>query len=142
MAAEVLPSTVDLVVRWAKANTAIAGVFGTNISSSLPVDDMAYPWLQVQRIIGEEIFPEVPIDRARIQFNIWGGTRPNGLPDWAPADLGVRTLTAEIREFTGYLDNNEFMISMVGLEGSMQLVDPDTNGSRFWTDAIITVRNN
>lgn len=139
-----LPSTVDVFVRWAKQNTNITGVFGQNISTTLPKreDQRSYPWLQVMRVIGQPLFPQARIDRARLQFNSYGGVKGNGLPDWGPADLGIRTLEAEIAAFE---DNYEIygavIEQMTGLEGIMQLEDPETHEARFWMDAIVLVRN-
>jgi len=140
---ELLPSTVDVVVRWARSNANLRAVFGNRVSTSLPAEErhMEYPWLQVQRIIGSTMSPEAPIDRARIQFNVWGGKKSNGLPDWKDADLGMRTLEAEIREFSTTVVDDVTITSMSGLEGIMQLPDPDTNQARFWMDAIITTRS-
>lgn len=141
--AELLPSTVDVVVRWARTNDNLKEIFSNRVSTSLPEkdSDITYPWLQVQRIIGEALSPEAPMDRARIQFNVWGGIKANGLPDWRDADLGVRTLEAEIREFSTTVVGTDVIVSMSGLEGIMQLPDPDTNQARFWMDAIITTRS-
>jgi hypothetical protein len=140
---ELLPSTVDVVVTWARANDNLREIFGNRVSTTLPAEDrnIAYPWLQVQRIIGEALSPEAPMDRARIQFNVWGGIKTNGLPDWKDADLGIRTLEAEIREFVPTVVEDNVIVSMSGLEGIMQLPDPDTNQARFWMDAIVTTRS-
>lgn len=141
---EVLPSTVDILVQWAKANTALSTLLDTRISSTMPrlaETQMTYPWLQVQRIIGLPLFVEVPIDKARIQFNAWGGTRSNGMPDWASCDPVIRTLESEIREFTPTTIGGAVIVQMSGQEGIMQLEDPDTGQARFWMDAIVTVRN-
>ena len=141
--AELLPSTVDAVVRWARTNDNLKEIFGNRVSTTLPQEErhIAYPWLQVQRIIGEALSPEAPLDRARIQFNVWGGVKDNGLPDWRDADLGVRTLEAEIREFSPTVVGTDVIVSMSGLEGIMQLPDPDTNQARFWMDAIVVTRS-
>ena len=143
MMPELLPPTIDVVVRWAKANDNLKPIFGTRVSSTLPKKEtqISYPYLQVQRIIGEPLSPEAPMDRARIQFNVWGGVKENGLPDWRDADLGVRTLEAEIREFDPTVVNDVTIVSMSGLEGIMQLPDPDTGQARFWMDAIIVTRS-
>lgn len=138
-----LPSTVDVIVKWAKANTNITGVFGTNISTTLPVreDQRKYPWLTVMRVIGQPVVPEARIDRARMQFNSIGGIKKNGLPNWKICDLGIRTLEAEISVFIQAVVDTAVIESMSGLEGIMQLEDPETGGARFWMDAVVTVRN-
>ena len=144
----VLPSAVEVVVTWARGIPAIADVYGGRISSTMPMDDarVTYPWLTVQRIIGEPISPETPVDRVRMQFNSWGGLTANTKypsPNWGPADLGIRTLEAYVREFRqAYIPEQDAVIeAMYGLEGIMQLKDPDTGGARFWMDAIVVVRN-
>lgn len=140
----VLPSTVDVVVNWAKANPAISSLVGSRVSTTLPrlpETQMTYPWLQVERIIGEPLFYEIPADKARIQFNAWGGVRSNGMPNWALCDPLIRTLESEIREFRVTTVGSAVIMEMSGLEGIMQLQDPDTNEARFWMDALVTVRN-
>lgn len=140
----VLPSTVDVVVSWAKANTNLNALLSGRVSSTLPrlsETQMTYPWLQVQRIIGEPLWYEIPADKARIQFNAWGGVRSNGMPNWGLCDPVIRTLEAEIREFTITTVGSAVIMEMAGLEGIMQLQDPDTGEARFWMDALVTVRN-
>jgi hypothetical protein len=141
--AELLPSTIDLVVQWVKQTPSLFNLVGNNCSTTLPKrdEDMSFPWIQVTRVIGESLYPEAPIDRARIQFNIWGGVRNNGLPNWQPADEVVRTLDAEIRAFVGMEIGGGVIMDMTGGEGFMQLEDPDTRSARFWMDAIVIVRN-
>jgi hypothetical protein len=140
---ELLPSTIDVVVRWVKQCPNLKELVGTNVSTTLPMDekDMSFPWIQVTRIIGENLYAEMPIDRARLQFNIWGGTRSNGQPNWKPADDVVRALDAEIRAFRSVTIDDVVIEEMVGGEGIMQLQDPDTNSARFWMDAIVLTRN-
>ena len=141
--AELLPSTIDLVVQWVKQTPSLFSLVGNNCSTTLPKrdEDMTFPWIQVTRVIGESLNAETPIDRARIQFNIWGGVRNNGLPNWQPADEVVRTLDAEIRAFVGLEIGGAVIMEMAGGEGFMQLEDPDTRSARFWMDAIVIVRN-
>lgn len=143
--AEVVPSAVPCVVAWAKATPAIDTIVSGRVSSSLPIrdDQITYPWLKVTRIIGTPVMPEIPIDRARVQFDALGGLTANGLPNWEQADLLVRTLEAEIREFSGnfpVVAESAVIAEMVGLEGIQQLTDPDDGGARFWMDAIVLVR--
>lgn len=139
-----LPSTVDVTVKWAKAQTSLTDVFDTRISTTLPKrdDQRQYPWLTVMRVVGSPLFPEARLDRARLQFNSIGGIRPNGSPNWEDADLGIRTLEAEVAAFVQAVVDDAVIESMSGLEGIMQLEDPDTGGARFWMDAIVVVRNN
>ena len=141
----VLPSSVDVAVDWARSVSAINDIYGGRISSTMPPDDrrIQYPWLTVERVIGMPLSPETAVDRARIQFNSWGGLRQNGAPNWQQADLGVRTLEAHVRGFhQAHIESQGAVIeSMYGLEGVMQLKDPDTGGARFWMDAILIVRN-
>ncbi len=138
-----LPSTVDVVVRWAKQNSNITDVYGTNISTTLPKTDpqRSYPWLTVMRVIGQPVFPESRIYKARLQFYSIGGVKANGLPDWKQCDLGIRTLEAEITAFVQAVVDEAIIESMSNLEGIMQLEDPDTGGARFWMDAVVAVRN-
>ncbi len=143
MPPEVLPSTVDIVVKWAKANPRLSPLLGTNVSTTLPKRDadMTFPWLQISRLVGTTLFADMPIDRARMQFNVWGGVKSNGLPNWVGADQVARTLESEIREFEPVTIEGAVIEQMVTLEGTMQLVDPDNGSARFWMDAIVVVRN-
>lgn len=144
---EELPSTVDLVVAWLKTRTRITDICGTRISSKRPVEgpDTPMPWLTVQRVIGITAVPQAAIDRARIQFNSWGGHKANGSPNWDPADRLIRALEAEIRgTFKARVNPpnsppGEIMSTGL-LEGIQQLEDPEDGGARFWMDAIIVAR--
>jgi hypothetical protein len=140
-----IPSTVDLVVDWLKSVTAIKAIIdpGSRISSSLPVrdEDIVYPWLTVGRVIGLPVIPEAGIDRARISFNAWGGVTTSGAPNWSGADLLIRTIEQTIDQtMSVQVTGKGFIMSVSGLEGTQQLVDPDTNGARFWMDAIVVTR--
>ncbi len=135
-----IPSVVDMAVDWLKATTEVSSLCGGRISSTLPVDDddKIYPWLTVSRVIGITMTPEAAMDRARLQFNAWGGVKSNGAPDWAPADALIRALELEVRTTLNVtIPGKGFLRGIQGLEGIMQLTDPDTNGSRFWMDAIV-----
>lgn len=137
------PSTVDLVVAWLKTRTEVTDVCGTRISSTLPLkeQDITYPWLTVQRVIGIAMLPEAAIDRARIQFNAWGGVKANGAPDWGPADLLIRRVEREIRTtIKANVPGKGFILGTGLLEGIQQLQDPDTDQARFWMDAIIVAK--
>lgn len=139
-----LPSTVDLVVAWLKTRTPVTDICAQRISSTLPMkdEDMTYPWLTVQRIVGITVAPEAAIDRARIQFDAWGGVKANESPDWAPADSLIRAVEREIRITTkAVVDGKGQIMSTALLEGIQQLVDPDTGGARFWMDAIVIARS-
>ncbi len=140
MAAILVPSSVDTVVDWAKANTAISALVSTRVSSTLPKKGLVYPWLTVQRITGLPLYKDMPMDKARIQFNAWGGVKSNDLPNWEPADTLIRTLEAEIREFSSFATAGAYVAEMSSLEGIMQLEDPDTHEARFWMDATVLIR--
>lgn len=140
---EILASTVDLVVAWLKTRSAVTAVCGQRISSTLPrrEEDIIYPWLTVQRVIGVTAIPEAAIDRARIQFNSWGGVKANGAPDWEPADLLIRTVEQEIRTtIKAHVTGKGFIMGTGLLEGIQQLEDPDTGQARFWMDAIFVTK--
>ncbi len=134
-----LPSAVVAVIAWASNNANISAIVGTQISASLPKEGVVFPWLTVQRITGKAQ-PDLPIDYARIQFNAWGGVKANGLPDWAPADLLMRTVESEVRAFNGQTFGDAHIASMAPFEGMQQLEDPDTRDARFWMDALVAVR--
>lgn len=140
MSASLIPSTVDAVVQWAKVNPAISALVADRVSSTLPKVGVSYPWLQVQRITGLPLYKDMPMDKARIQFNAWGGIKANDLPDWAPADVLIRTLAAEIRVFVGFSTVTAHIAEISSLSGIMQLEDPDTHEARFWMDAAVLVR--
>lgn len=135
-----IPSVVDMTVDWLKSLSEITSICGQRISSTLPVDedDITYPWLTVQRVIGITMTPEAALDRARLQFNAWGGVKANGAPDWAPADNLIRAVELEIRTTLHvHVPGKGYLRGIQGLEGIQQLQDPDTNGARFWMDAIV-----
>lgn len=137
------PSTVDLVVDWLKGNTAVSAIVGTNVSSTLPTndDDITYPWITVKRIVGLPVLPEAGLDRARVQFLAWGGVTTSGAPDWAAADLAIRTINQQIKQtFKVVVTGKGIIRSLSGLEGIQQLTDPDTGGAMFWMDAIVVAQ--
>lgn len=139
------PSTVDMVVDWLKSVAALQAIIdpGSRISTTLPTrdEDIVYPWLTVSRVVGLPIIPEASIDRARISFNAWGGTTTSGAPYWPQADLLIRTVEHEIKETLRVeIPGKGTIMSVSGLEGTQQLVDPDDNGARFWMDAIVVAR--
>jgi len=135
-----IPSVVDMTVDWLRSVTGITNICGQRISSTLPVkdSDVIYPWLTVQRVIGITMTPEAAIDRARLQFNAWGGVKSSGAPNWEPADNLIRALEMEIRTtLQVYVPGKGYLRGIQGLEGIQQLDDPDTGGARFWMDAIV-----
>lgn len=139
------PPTVDMVVDWLKTVPSLQAIIdpGSRISSTLPVrdEDIVYPWLTVSRVVGLPVIPEAGIDRARISFNAWGGTTTSGAPYWPDADLLIRTVEKEIKEtLRVVIPGKGVIMSVSGLQGSQQLVDPDDNGARFWMDAIVVAR--
>lgn len=138
-----IPSTVDLVVAWMKTRTPVTNIAGQRISTTLPVRDSEriWPWLTVSRVIGITALPEAAIDRARIQFDAHGGTKPNGAPDWEPADKLIRAVEREIRTtLKARVDGKGQIMGTGVLEGIQQLQDPDTGGARFWMDAIVIAK--
>ena len=141
----VLPSTVDMLVDWLKAEPAVAALVtpGSRISSSLPVrdEDITYPWLTVKRVIGIPVLPQAGIDRARCTFNSWGGVTSSGAPDWSASDLLIRTVEHAIRNTNSVrIPGKGIIRALTGLEGIQQLEDPDTGGARWWMDAIIVTQ--
>lgn len=139
------PSTIDIVVDWLKSLTSMQAIIdpGSRISTSLPVrdEDITYPWLTVNRVVGLPVIPEAGIDRARISFNAWGGVTSSGAPNWPDADLLIRTVEKEIKEtLSVVVPGKGTIMSLSGLEGTQQLTDPDDNGARFWMDAIVVAR--
>ena len=140
-----LPPTVDMVVDLLKSIPSIATLTNpdSRISSTLPTDDdkIVYPWLTVSRVVGVPVLPEAGIDRARMTFNAWGGVTTSGAPYWPDADLLIRTVEHELRSMlSAEIGTKGFIMSVSGLEGIQQLVDPDDNGARFWMDAIVVAR--
>ena len=138
-----LPATVDVIVRWLKAEPLIQAVYSARISTSLPKndDDITYPWLTVGRVFGQPALPEAPIDQARIQFNSWGGVTASGAPYWPDADEGIRVVESLIRgRARVVVPGYGVIVGLTNLQGSQQLEDPDDGGARFWMDAIISAR--
>ncbi len=134
-----IPSVVDMVVEWLR-NTPDVSTVTQGISSTRPVndDDKSYPWLTVKRIVGVTMTPEAALDRARIQFDAWGGVKPNGAPDWSPADILIRAVELEVRRTLQVkIAGKGALRGIQGLEGIQQLTDPDTGGARFWMDSIV-----
>lgn len=137
--AKEIPSVVDMVVDWMRGTTEVDSL-AQGISSTLPVDDddKTYPWLTVKRIIGITMTPEAALDRARIQFDAWGGVKSNGAPNWGPADTLIRAVELEVRRTINVkIPGKGALRGIQGLEGIQQLEDPDTDGARFWMDAIV-----
>lgn len=131
-----IPSVVDMAVDWLKDT----GICGNRVSSSLPVseNERVWPWLTVGRVVGVTVTAEAPLDRARLQFNAYGGTKANGAPDWGPADEVIRALEQEVRTTLSVtVPGKGYLRGIQGLEGIQQLEDPDTGGARFWMDAIV-----
>lgn len=142
-----IPSTVDMMVSWLKTISTVTDICGQRISTSMPIEgtDVTFPWLTVGRVVGVAALPEAAIDRARIQFNAWGGHKPNGSPNWAPADALIRAVEMVIRSTykaritPASTDQGEIMSTSL-LEGIQQLQDPEDGGARFWMDAIVVTR--
>lgn len=134
-----IPSVVDMVVDWLRATSEVSSLT-QGISSTLPVDDddKSYPWLTVKRIVGITMTPEAALDRARMQFDAWGGVKSNGAPNWEPADILIRAVELEVRRTLQVkIEGKGALRGIQGLEGIQQLEDPDTGGARFWMDAIV-----
>jgi hypothetical protein len=139
-----LPSTVDLVVSWMKTRTLVTDICGQRISTSLPKRDadISYPWLTIGRVIGITALPDAAIDRARLQFNAWGGVKSNGSPDWQPADDLMLAVEMELRTLlSAHVPNKGYIMSTGQLQGIQQLEDPDDGGARFWMDFIVVARS-
>lgn len=139
MAGLVIPSPVVAIIAWAKGNAALQAQFESRVAAELP-DSPTFPFLTATRITGVPQLSELPMDFARIQFNIWGGVKANGKPDWEKADLPARVLEAEIRAFRGAQIGDAYISELAPYEGMQQLKDPDTNDARFWMDALVVVR--
>ena len=136
----VVPSAVVAFIAWAKANPQITAQVNQRVSSSLPTAGLVFPWVQVRRITGVAQIPDMPMDFARVQINVWGGRTANGQPDYATADLPARVIEAEIRAFRGEKVGDAFISEMTPFEGMQQLDDPESGYARFWMDARVVVR--
>ncbi len=139
-----IPSTVDLLVTWLKTRTVVTDEVQQRISSTLPKrdEDITYPWLTVGRVVGVTALPEAAIDRARIQFNAWGGVKANGAPNWDPADKLIRAVEMELRiTLSAHVPNKGYIMSTGELQGIQQLEDPDDGQARFWMDFIVVARS-
>ena len=139
-----IPSTVDLLVTWMKTRTVITDEVAQRISSTLPKrdEDITYPWLTVSRVVGVVALPEAAIDRARIQFNAWGGVKANGAPNWDPADKTIRAVEMELRTtLSAHVPSKGYIMSTGVLQGIQQLEDPDDGGAKFWMDFIVVARS-
>ncbi len=137
------PSTVDLTVDWLKGNPEVSALVSTRVSSTLPIedDDITYPWVTVKRIVGLPVLTDAGLDRARMQFQAWGGVTTSGAPNWQQADLVIRTINQQIKQtFKVHIPGKGFIRSLSGLEGIQQLTDPDTGGAIFWMDAILVTQ--
>lgn len=139
-----IPSTVDLMVTWLKTRTVVTDECDQRISSTLPKrdEDITYPWLTVGRVVGVVALPEAAIDRARIQFNAWGGVKANGSPNWEPADSLIRAVEMELRvTLSAHVPNKGYIMGTGELQGIQQLEDPDDHSARFWMDFIVVARS-
>ena len=139
-----IPSTVDLVVTWLKTRTVVTDEVEQRISTTLPIrsDDITYPWLTVGRVVGVTALPEAAIDRARIQFNAWGGVKTNGAPNWQPANDLILAVEMELRvTLSAHVPDKGFIMGTGQLQGIQQLEDPDDHGARFWMDFIVVTRS-
>jgi len=136
----VVPSSVVVLRDWMLSNANISALVDQRVSSVLPIKDLVFPWVTLQRIVGVSQVPEASMDTARIQINVWGGTKQNGLPNFEDADLVARTIAAEVRIFRGEELGDAYLADLDELEGMQQLVDPDTGDARFWLDVIAVIR--
>lgn len=135
----VIPSASVAWVAWAKANAPITAQVGSRVFSTKPTN-ITFPFVTVGRITGVPQIREAPIDFARLQLNVWGGTKDNGLPNWVLADEPARVIEAEIRAFAGASIGDAYISEMAPFEGMQQLENPDTRDARFWMDALVVVR--
>ncbi len=139
-----IPATVDMMVAWLKTRTVVTAICAQRISTTLPKkeDTILYPWLTVGRVTGVTALPEAAIDRARLQFNAWGGVKANGAPDWDPADRLIRALEMELRiTLSAHIPDKGWIMGTGQLQGIQQLEDPDDGSARFWTDFIVVARS-
>jgi hypothetical protein len=139
-----LPATVDLVVTWMKTRTLVTAICGQRISTSLPKrdEDITYPWLTIGSVVGIPALPEAAIDRARLQFNAWGGVKANGAPNWKPANDLLLATEMELRTLlSAHVPNKGFIMGTGQLQGIQQLEDPDDGSARFWMDFIVVARS-
>ncbi len=139
-----IPSTVDLMVAWMKTRTLVTAVCAQRISTTLPKKDesVIYPWLTIGRVTGITALPEAAIDRARIQFNAWGGVKANGAPNWDPADRLIRVVEMEMRvTLSAHVTDKGYIMGTGGLQGIQQLEDPEDGSARFWMDFIVVARS-
>jgi hypothetical protein len=142
LTALVVPSATIAFVQWCKSVPEIVTALGgPYVSSSLPVNGMRFPWAEVKRITGIPQLPEIPMDHSRIQVNVWGGRKSNGLPDWDACDEPARVILAEVREFRSYGADDWVIKQMAPFEGMQQLEDPETKDARFWFDILCVVRS-
>ncbi len=142
--AVLIPSTVDLMVTWMKTRTSVTTICAQRISTTLPKkdEDVTYPWLTIGRVVGVNALPEAAIDRARLQFNAWGGVKANGAPNWDPADRLIRAVEMELRiTLSAHVPGEGYIMGTGQLQGTQQLEDPDDGSARFWMDFIVVARS-
>lgn len=136
----VIPSAQVAFIAWATSNPQITAQIGDRISSTKPLRGMTFPWVRVRRIIGVPQISDMPMDFTRLQLDVYGGKKSNGLPDWETADLPARVIEAEIRAFQGAAVGDAYISEMAPFEGMQQLEDPESGDARFWMDAQVIVR--
>lgn len=142
--ATLVPSTVDLMVTWMKTRTLVTDICQQRISTTLPKrdDNIIYPWLTIGRVTGVTALPEAAIDRARVQFNSWGGVKASGGPDWKLANDLIRAVEMELRiTLSAHIPNKGYIMGTGQLQGIQQLEDPDDSSARFWMDFIVVARS-
>ena len=140
-----LPDTEAACVYWAKNNTALNAVLSGRVSTNLAADPSGWPFLTVFRVGGQPVRgSESLIDRALIQWDVWGDTIER---DMIRATSHVaRVLVAEAHHATGTKvtpdgpDNIGWIYGFEVITGPRRVPQPDTNRSRFIVETFVTIR--
>lgn len=136
-----MPDALVVAVAWAKANTAVAALFGTNVSTRIPSGDWSV-WLRPGLITSSvEIAEGVAVIMAAVQWDSYARTTKKS-PDLATASLGARTVATELAAVSDYtIAGKGTLASAGGFVGP--LPGEEEEGSklaRFQLDSLLIVR--
>lgn len=74
------PDVEGALRTWLRADAPLTALVGARVFFGVPrkATDSSYPLVTVQRVGGGQDLSEVPIDRALIQFDVWGTDAESG----------------------------------------------------------------
>lgn len=145
-----LPDGLEVAKAWAKANSALAAIFDTRISRTLPdTANLTFPYLRVFVVPGAS-----PDDLGHLevltQWDVFAAPAGDdrGTPDMDTASLGARTLETELITLQRDLCPLRLVVggSPVAIEGAEittgahPIPEPRTGWARQRVDALLTMK--